>query len=266
MYRALWQQKIFQAGAWLRYWLDAVNEHSLQAPFVYELYQQVIKPCNGDLAAAEALRQRLLTSDEQLEIRELGAGSCISNGNNRKISSIARHSLTPSNFSCLLYRLALYTKASNMLELGTSLGINTLYLASAAPNGNIHTIEGCPNTSRLAAKHFRDMAAGYINLHTGNIDNLLPDLLQQQLSSVDLAYLDANHTKEATLRYFEWLQPCLHHESVVVIDDIHWSEGMQEAWLNLCQHPSVSLSLDLYEAGLLFFRPGIQKQHYVVAY
>jgi predicted O-methyltransferase YrrM len=266
MRQAQWHQKWFQARAWLQYWLHAVNEHSLQAPFVFQLYQQVIKPPVKKAAEIEALRLRLLASDERLEMQEMGAGSSISRSNTRPVASIARHSLTPARFSSLLYRLIRHTKAKNILELGTSLGINTLYLAIAAPNGKIHTLEGCLNTAALAATHFRELNLRNISLHTGNIDVLLPQLLEQQLSSIDLAYLDANHTYEATLRYFEWILPCLHQDSVVVVDDIHWSEPMQQAWSALCQHPRVSLSLDLYEAGLLFFRQGLQRQHYVVAY
>ena len=266
MQQLVWSKKLFQARAWISHWLEAVNEHSLHAPFVYDLYRQVIKPAKGEIDAIESLRADLRQSDKQIEMVELGAGSSISRSNIRKVSSIARHSLTPPPFSALLYRLAQYTESQNILELGTSLGLNTLYLAAAAPQGTIHTLEGCPATASLAAKHFQKLQADNIALHVGNIDRLLPELLQKQLPSVDLAYLDANHTHEATLRYFEWLHPHLHDQSIVVVDDIHWSAGMQEAWEILRRHPSVSLSLDLYEAGLLFIRPGLKAQHYVLEY
>lgn len=261
-----WQQKYFQASAWLQYWLEAVNEHSLHAPFVFDLYRQVIRPAALPLAPIEALRRQLCTSREQITIRELGAGSSINTSKTRTLADIARHSLTPARFSGLLYRLVQYTGAKNILELGTSLGLNTLYLAAAAPEGNIHTLEGCPQTAALAARHFQQLQATQIHLHVGSIDERLPTLLQQQLNRLDLAYLDANHTEAATLRYFEWLLPHLHQDAVVVVDDIHWSAGMQKAWQQLSQHPAVSLSLDLYEAGLLFFRPGMQKQHYVIEF
>lgn len=262
----LWQQKLFQARAWLSYWLEAVNEHSLHPPFAYQLYRQVIRPTAANLPAVEALRQQLLLSPDIIHMRELGAGSSVSNSTSRKVSSIARHSLTPARFSALMYRLVQLSNARTILELGTSLGLNTLYLAAAAPSGVVHTLEGCPQTAALASRNFKTLNAQNIQLHTGNIDELLPPLLQNQLQSVDLAYLDANHTYEATLRYFNWLLPHLHPESVVVVDDIHWSPGMQKAWLELCQHPTVSLSLDLFEAGLLFFRPGMHRQHYVVEF
>ncbi|AHM63288.1 O-methyltransferase-like protein [Flammeovirgaceae bacterium 311] len=266
MLQAQWRKKWFQARAWLHYWLRAVNEHSLHAPFVYGLYQQVIKPPVKKNARIEALRQRLLNSTDRLEMHELGAGSSISSSNIRPVSGIARHSLTPVRFSSLLYHLVQHQEAKTILELGTSLGINTLYLATAAPDGMVHTLEGCPRTAALAVQNFQEQNLSNIALHVGNIDSTLPKLLNKELSRIDLAYLDANHTYEATIRYFEWILPCLHRNSVVVVDDIHWSEPMQQAWSVLCQHQAVSLSLDLYEAGMLFFRPGMQKQHYVLEY
>lgn len=250
----------------MRYWLDAVNEHSLHPPFIYQLYREVIRPAGTPLPAVENLRQQLLQRSDTLNMQEMGAGSSISRNRQRSISSIARHSLTPPRFSQLLFRLVCFSEAKTILELGTSLGLNTLYLSAAAPGATVHTIEGCLTTASLAREHFARPKAPNIRLHTGNIDQQLPLLLEKHLNSVDLAYLDANHTYEATIRYFEWLLPQLHAKSVVVVDDIHWSPGMTKAWEQLRRHPSVTLSLDLYEAGLLFFRPGMQPQHYVVEF
>jgi predicted O-methyltransferase YrrM len=250
----------------MRYWLDAVNEHSLHPPFVYQLYREVIRPAGDPLPAVEALRKQLLQRSETINMQEMGAGSSMTTSNTRPLSSIARHSLTPARFSQLLYRLVQFSRASTILELGTSLGLNTLYLAAAAPLGRVYTIEGCPATAALARRHFQQLEATNIQLQIGNIDQELPRLLEEELQRIDLVYLDANHTFAATLRYVEWLLPRLHPHSVLVVDDIHWSAGMQQAWQELCGHPSVSLSLDLYEAGLLFFRPGIPRQHYVVEF
>ncbi|EMR02119.1 O-methyltransferase [Cesiribacter andamanensis] len=259
-------QKLFQASAWLRYWLEAVNEHSLHAPFVYQLYREVIRPQGPSLPAVEQLRRELLESGEWLQLQEMGAGSSLTTNNKRPVASIARHSLTPARFSQLLYRLLQFTQAQTVLELGTSLGLNSLYMAAAIPAGTLYTIEGCPQTAALARRHVELQQVTNIQLLTGNIDQQLPQLLAQASPQLDLAYLDANHTYEATLRYFGWLLPHLHPQSVVVVDDIHWSAGMQQAWQELCRHPSVTLSLDLYEAGLLFFRPGMQAQQYVLEY
>lgn len=261
-------QKIFQLRSYIQYWLAAVNQHSLHPPFVYQLYTRAIKPDTADpsFVAIEQQRKVLLKNNSTIRITELGAGSSVNRRPARAISDIARNSLTTPAFSRLLYRLISYMQASTILELGTSLGINTLYLAAAAPQGQVYTLEGCPHTAAIARQLFKDSGVENIKLLEGSIDETLPLLLQQEKPRIDAAYLDANHTYEASIRYFEMLLPFLHERSFLVFDDIYWSEGMQQAWQEMRQHPRVSLSLDLYDAGILFFQPGLQPAHYVLEY
>jgi predicted O-methyltransferase YrrM len=262
------RQKIFQVQAFLKYWLLAVNEHSLQSPFIYELYTRTIKPDPPKeiFNQIEAYRKVLLQSRESIRFTEFGAGSSMSSSKEeRPLRQMARHSLSSARFSRLLFRLICRLEAKTILELGTSLGINTLYLSAAAPEGQVYTLEGCPETASAARKLFGRWPHRNIVLEEGNIDQRLPQLLQQ-LETIDAAYLDANHTYEASMRYFELLLPKLHPHSFLVIDDIYWSAGMQKAWQEMSQHPQVSLSLDLYDAGILFFRPGLRKAHYILSF
>jgi predicted O-methyltransferase YrrM len=271
------KQKIFQAGAYLNYWLVAVSQHSLHPPFIYELYTRAIKPDKKEPAFApiEQLRQALRMNNELLQLRELGAGSSVNKSSFRPVSDIARHSLTTARFSRLLYRLIRHMQASTILELGSSLGINTLYLAAAAPQGQVYTFEGCPQTAAMAREVFAQYSAARkpdgthsaanIRLIEGPIDHTLPSLLQQPGIKIDGAYIDANHTYEASIRYFELLLPYVQEKSFLVFDDIYWSPGMKKAWNEMQQHPRVSLSLDLYHAGILFFQPSLQPAHYVVS-
>ena len=261
------QQKIYQAQAYFKYWLLAVDEHALQPPFVYQLYTQTIKPDKPKAVFRQIERQReqLLHSPESVTVTDLGAGSSMSSSRKRPLSQLARHSLSSARFSRLFYRLIRRQQAKNILELGTSLGINTLYLSTAAPLGKVYTLEGCPQTAGIARKLFTEWPQKNIFLRQGNINETLPQLLDE-LPCIDAAYLDANHTYEASMRYFALLLPKVHANSFLVIDDIYWSRGMQQAWQEMQQHPQVSLSLDLYDAGLLFFRPGMQKADYVLSY
>lgn len=262
------QQKLFQAGSFLQYWLLAVNEHALHPPFAYTLYTKVVKQDNLEEEAfqkIEVLRKQLRQDHTVLNLKELGAGSGVRNRSYRTVADIARHSLTTPRFSRLLFRLIRHLKALYVIELGTSIGLNSLYLSTAAVNGQLFTFEGCPQTAATASRIFKQWPLQNIHLKEGNIDETLPELLKN-IPSVDAAYLDANHTYEATLRYFGLLLPCLHKNSVVIVDDIYWSAAMKKAWQEIRQHPQVSLSIDLYDAGLLFFRPGLQKAHYVLEF
>lgn len=259
-------QKLFQVRSFLWHWLRALNEHALHPPFVFNIYTRAIKGRghNDAFTEIEAVRKRLLKNTGKIKIEELGAGSGMNRAGNRKIRSIARHSLTKASFSRLLYRLIQHMEAQTILELGTSFGINTLYLSAAAPGGHIYTLEGCPQTAVIAQSLFKGWQFPNIELNIGTIDSTLQPLLNR-LGQIDAAYLDANHTYEATIRYFNTLLPYLHPNSFLVLDDIYWSPGMQKAWREIQQHHSVQLSLDVFDAGILFFRPGLQKAHYVLA-
>lgn len=261
-------QKLFQTHSFLSYWLKAVNEHALHPPFIFDLYTKAIKADtqNPVFGQIETYRKELKQKQEKIAIQELGAGSSMSSKMERPISQIARHSLSSPRFSRLLYRLIQHMQASNILELGTSLGINTLYLSAAAPSGNIFTLEGCPQTAELSGKLFASQGASNILLEVGPIDHLLPQLLSQRIKKLDAAYIDANHTYSACLRYFKMLLPYLHENSFLVVDDIYWSAGMKKAWDEIKEHHSVSLSIDLYDAGILFFNPRLQKAHYILAF
>lgn len=260
------RQKLFQSAAFISHWLRAVNEHALHPPFIFDLYTRVIKADSHEpvFKSIESCRQKLLKNHSYIETTDLGAGSALSSGPGRKISHIARNSLTPASFSRLMYRFTSYMQAKNVLELGTSLGINTLYLSAAVQEGQVYTLEGCPRTASLAREIFKNQGANNIHLKEGPIDTILPGLLESALPKVDAVYIDANHTYAATLRYFHTLLPFLHENSFVVADDIYWSPGMKKAWEEICQHEKVRLSIDLYDAGILFFRPGLQKAHYIL--
>lgn len=260
-------QKFFQTTSFLAYWLRAVNEHALHPPFVFTVYTKAIKAGTEspqeEFRKIESFRQKLLHDHSFIEITELGAGSSLTASRRRKVSEIARHSLTRASFSRLLFRLIRHLNAQTILEFGTSLGVNTLYLSAAAPGGKVYTLEGCPQTARLARQAFNSWMLKNILLKEGAIDQTLPALLQTT-QKLDAAYLDANHTYEATLHYFKSLLPYLHDNSFVVVDDIYWSAGMKKAWDEIQQHDRVSLSIDLYDAGILFFKPGLQKAHYIL--
>lgn len=254
---------VFQYG-W--HWLHRVNEHSLHSPFIYALYTECIKKdVQQGFESIEALRKQLLNNHKLIEIEDLGAGSRVSNGTQRKISDIARHSSSPARFSRLLSRLIDYFQYEEVIELGTSLGLNTLHMAQARSAPIVHTIEGSQSIAQLANQHFTDHAAENIQLYTGDIDEVLPNIISD-LQKVDMAYLDANHRYKPTLRYYDLIRPRLHAKSIVVLDDIHWSAEMNQAWKKLCQRPEVSLSLDLYEGGILFLNPDLPREQYVLAF
>ncbi len=205
----------------------------------------------------------MLRSTEQLQITDFGAGSHINNKKLKKVRDIVRNSAKSPKYGQLLFRLAHHLKSEKILELGTSLGISSLYLGLAVPNGQMITLEGCPETAAKAADNFAALQADHIQLITGEFSGTLPQALQE-LGSLDLAFIDGNHQKQPTLDYFGQCLEYAHNNSLFIFDDIHWSTEMEEAWQEIKDHPAVSVSIDLFFMGLVFFRKEQAKEHFVI--
>ena len=257
---------LYAIRQYLHYWLRAVNEHAIHSPFLFEFYTKVIKADSRlDFDEIEALRKSLKQSQETIAFKELGAGSKKDNAQHRKVSTIASSVATPARFSRLIYRIIQHFDYHVCLELGTSLGLNTLYMQCAQPKAQVYTFEGSPGVAELARQQFDQLDQHQIQLVEGNIDHTLKDTLAK-IPKVDFAYVDANHRYAPTLDYFEQLLPKMAEDGMIILDDIHWSPGMNQAWKEICQRPEVTLSLDLFEGGILFFKPGLKKAHYILSF
>ena len=248
---------------YIQYQWRAKNEHAIHSPFVFKLYTEVI--CKPErLPVFEHLNQirsKLLKSRETISVRDMGAGSNAI----RKVSDIARYSLASPKYAALLFRLCVYFQPKNVLELGTSLGLTTLYLTSAVPKANMISIEGCENTYAYAQKMLAKSEVKNITLFNLSFDEAFKQVLNN--TSFDFVYIDGNHTYEATLRYFDLLKKNSTENTVLVFDDIYWTPGMTKAWQEIKDHPEVRLSIDLYKIGLIFFRKeNKQKEHFCLRF
>ncbi len=240
---------------YLRYVWVAQNSqgHGMHSPFVFDLITQVLND-QGDYYCyhpIEDLRNALKQDHRVLYIEDLGAGSRKGTSNRRSVGDVAKNALKPRKYSQLLFRLANQMKAGTVVELGTSLGITTCYLAAAGRK--VHSFEGIPDIVAVARENFKKLGLENITITPGNFDDTLTEVLPK-IGSIDLAYIDGNHRKEPTLRYFETLYPSLHQGSMVVFDDIHWSAEMEEAWETVKKDPRVKMTIDLFFIGLVFFK------------
>jgi predicted O-methyltransferase YrrM len=253
---------LFQAKAYLSYWLDSVDEHSLHSPFYFDFYTNVVRGNNNTEGHAEIerLRYKLISDIRPISVDDYGTGG----NEQRRISDIATSSLSPQRYSALYSRIIRHFKAQNIVELGTSLGINTLYLG-LRKDTKVTTFEGSNELADLAALTFEFANAKNINIVRGNIDVTLPDFLQT-IRKVDMAFIDANHTYAATIKYFELLLPKLKETSVMVLDDIHYSSQMEKAWNEISRHRLVYGSADLFRCGILFFDPSLNKQNVILQF
>lgn len=257
----------FRLKEFLKYRLRAGNEHTIHSPFVYDLYTGVIADRSSFYAfeKVESVRAKMLLSKERIPVLDFGTGGEEKNQRMLSLSYVVRHYVKPKKESRFLFRLANYMHAADILELGTSLGITTLYLATTDSRSRVVTAEGCPNTAAAARKNFE--RAGIKNIHqvVGEFNRSLPEALSQ-FTRLDFVYFDGNHRKVPTLKYFKECLPKHHEHSVFVFDDIYWSSDMAEAWREIKDHPDVTISIDLYSLGLVFFRSTLPKQHFTLRF
>jgi predicted O-methyltransferase YrrM len=260
-------KKLFIAYNYLIYRWKSTNEHGVHSPFVFSLLCNVIYNRTNyyGYSQIEALRKRYLESEQSVSCPEMGAGSVIGSKNVRQIADIVATAAKPRKYSSLLFRLVDHFQPAQILELGTSSGISTAAMGLARSASKISTLEGCSEIAAVAEDSFRELDLKNIKIHVGNFDDILPELLKE-LPQLDLVFFDGNHRLEPTLRYFEMCLPKAGNNSVFIFDDIYWSPEMKAAWQKIKEHPKVTVTVDLFFMGLVFFRSEQVKQHFIIRY
>jgi predicted O-methyltransferase YrrM len=258
------------AGKYLKYYVNAKNGkgHGIHSPFVFDFVMNVLNDqkkyeCYQKI---EPLRRLLLQDNTYVIVEDFGAGSALMHARQRKVKAIAKTSLKNKKFAKLIFRIVQYYKPETIIELGTSLGITTCYLACANKKAQVYTFEGSNEIARIAQKNFQKTGLTNINLIEGNFDNTFVETLKS-IGKVDLAFIDGNHRKQATLNYFSNIMNKSTTSSLLIFDDIHWSSEMGEAWQEIQRDRSVTLTIDLFFIGLVFFNPDFKvKQHFSIRF
>lgn len=260
-------KKLHSLIYYLIYRFKSTNEHGVHSPFVFDLLNQVIYNRTNyySYEKVEQLRTEQLKNDKTLTINDLGAGSTQNNSTQKSIKTIAKQAAKPKKYGQLLFRLVNYFQPQTILELGTSLGISTCYLASANSNAQVISIEGSSEIAEVAKNNFKSLNINNIKHITGDFDEQLPLLLNEQ-KTLDFVFFDGNHQKQATLNYFNLCLSNSNEKSVFVFDDIYWSNEMTEAWEEIKLHPKVTVTVDLFFIGIVFFRKEQAKQHFMIKF
>ena len=235
----------------------------MHSPFLFVYLTKGLRNSTQiDLKKANALRKELLKNHKEIRVTDFGAGSKIFNDNKRVVSKIAATAGISKKRGKLLAKTTFFFKPNNILEIGTSLGIATAHMAAGAPRANITTLEGCLATAQIAKENFEKLHLKNIEVIVGEFDQSLDQISKGK--AYDLIFFDGNHQKEATIRYFEKCLELAHNKSIFIFDDIHWSKGMEAAWKEIKTHKKVSMSVDTYKWGLVFFEKGREKQHFTI--
>ncbi|SFD00860.1 O-methyltransferase [Flavobacterium phragmitis] len=256
---------LFQIQSYLKFLWHSKNEHAVHSPFVFSLltkcfYDRKAKP---EYAILKKYRKSLLENKNFIEVTDFGAGSKVFKSNRRQISKIAQTAGISPKRAELLFRVSNYFKPKNVLEIGTSLGLATSALALGNPKAKVITIEGCPNTANVAQNQLAKFDCNNVESIISEFESFLISE-NIQATNYDLIYFDGNHSKKATLAYFDLLMPTIDNDSVWIFDDIHWSEDMEEAWEIIKNHPKVKVTIDTFQWGFVFFRREQEKEHFII--
>ncbi len=253
---------IHQSKSYIKFIRLAKNRHGVHSPFVYGLVTNCFndKTKYPEYEILKSHRKALRSDTSMVEMKDFGQGSRVFKGNARKVSAVVKNAGMKKKRQKLLFRLAKYFNSENVLELGTSLGLGTVALSLSNEFSAIHTVEGCPNTLSKAQEYFEKFNLHNIQIH----QQLFSDFLQNTSEKYDLIFIDGDHNGERTLGYFNSLLKKVHNNSVIIFDDIYWSKDMTAAWQKIIANEKVTVSIDTFQWGLVFFRKEQSKQHFVI--
>jgi len=241
--------------------------HGIHSPFVYDLYTQCIdlNSKSEDFTRIETIRETMLKNKTAIPQSGFGAGSKNLKKGKVTIGDITKQTSIPPYMGQLLFSLVRYFKPDTIIELGTSLGISTLYLAAGYRSSKVISIEGDEAIATKANENINKLGFNDVSVICGDFDTQIHSILNK-VEKIGIVFIDGNHTEEATMRYYKLFSERSNNETLIIFDDIRWSDGMQKAWNNICEDKNVSISIDLFNCGLVFFRKGIVKQHFTLRY
>ena len=193
-------------------------------------------------------RVNMLADNTEIKVTDFGTGK----SGTRKVKQIARKSSTEPRYGGVMQKIIDAFGIETALELGTSIGIGTMFLAKVNHKIKVTTIEGCPETYKFAKTEFDKRKIANVTFINDNFDHLFDsNMLNGQ--RFELVYIDGNHTYEATIKYFDKIvKNNCGQKSIIVIDDINWSREMFDAWTEISSRMPNSLRINLFRMGIIF--------------
>ena len=259
----------FRVTRYLKYILLSRHRkgHGIHSPFVFDLVSRVFRnKIDPDIVCnIEKARKRLISDRWSINLKDLGSGSEKLKTNIRKVSDISGYSPVSKKYGVLLSNLAAEFGNQLIVEFGTSFGINTMYMASACPDAIVYAMENCTSTAEIAKQNFNEAELNNIKIFTGSFDEILPDITNSGINP-GMVFINGNHRRELVVNYFNRIAKISDNKTVIIIDNIYYSREMKEAWNEIKQNEKVSLTVDIFKLGIVFFREGINYNNYIIRY
>jgi predicted O-methyltransferase YrrM len=249
---------------YLKFLWKSSNQYAVHSPFIYSflingIYQKTNKVWFNNFLK---VRKSLLLNKTELVISDFGAGSKIFKDNKRTIAQLTKNVSISKQKAKILFKIFNYFQPLSILELGTCIGLGTYTISVASKNAKIETVEGCENLAAIAQVFLKENKCENTKIYNQLFSDFFKILTQN--ISYDAVLIDGNHSYKATLDYFKAINLHIHNDSFIVFDDIHWSKEMNQAWEEIIQNKSVTISIDFFYFGIIFFRKEQEKQHFVL--
>lgn len=160
----------------------------------------------------------------------------------------------PRHWGRFLTRLVAELAPSSCVEMGVGFGMSGCYQAAALEvqgRGRLTCLDQEESLAEIARESFAELGLEHrIDLHMGPIGRTLAPVAER-VAPIEYAYIDAEHTEEATVHNFEVLLPHLTPGAVVVVDDVMLGDEMTRAWERIAAHPRAAFALSLRRLGLV---------------
>lgn len=254
-----------QIKSYIKFLYNSKNHHGVHSPFVFDLVTNCFydKTKYPEYSTLKDYRNTLLENKNFIEVTDFGAGSRVFKSNIRQISKIAENAGISKSRAKLLFRIVNYFQPECILEIGTSLGLATAALSLGNKKAQIITLEGCLQTLSIAKNQCQIQNLQNIEFINTKFDDYFQNSKLETQNS-KLIYFDGNHSKVATLNYFELLLPTITNHSIFIFDDIHWSKDMEETWKIIKNHSKVTVTIDTFQWGIVFFRTQQVKENFTI--
>lgn len=258
-------QIIYRIKAFFGFLSYSKTKHAAHSPFLYDFIVSVLENSQNNNSLEKCFNEKkaLFQNHSQIEIFDFGTGRAKAHVYTTKVSLQAKRSLKSNREIRQVFNLVAKYKPLQIIELGTSFGITTMAMSLASKESSILSFEGCPNTAEFAKKCFQKHNINEISVVIGNIDEVLDDSLSA-IETFDLAIVDANHTYQNTLDYFFMLKFLRNSKSIIIFDDIHWSKNINKAWQEIKADKDVTLTIETWNYGFVFFNSDLSKQDFII--
>ena len=164
----------------------------------------------------------------------------------------------------ILYNVVKVMESRHVIELGTYLGMSTMFLLealdTAGPEAHVTTIELHDKYHSIASALLDQRFKGRVTCIQGLTEEVVPEL-GRTMTGVDLMFHDAGHTGENYVRDFKAAEPSLASGAVLLFDDIRWRDPSvatsdprcHDGWMEVTRHPRVRRAgeIDEYMGALL---------------